>query len=96
MWLPLQDCISGSWQPCGLPLPDCVWTIYHPKATDYFTYFRIRQTPFFPGSAGLYLLRRSEWWIRLLFRLAGGNIVLQRFILKEYSTLFKSANTNSR
>jgi hypothetical protein len=66
-----------------LPLPDCVWTIHRPKATD-FTYFRIRQTPFFPGSAGLYLLRRSEWCIRLLFRLAGGNIVLQRFILKGY------------
>lgn len=46
MWLPLQDCILGSWQPCGLPLPDCVRTIHHPKATD-FTYFRIRQAPFF-------------------------------------------------
>jgi hypothetical protein len=40
--------------------------IHHPKATD-FTYFRIRQAPFFPGSAGLYLLSRSEWCISLYF-----------------------------
>jgi hypothetical protein len=29
----------------------------------------MRKTPFFPGAASLYLLRRSEWCIRLLFRL---------------------------
>jgi hypothetical protein len=31
----------------------------------------MRKTPFFPGPASLYLLRRSEWCIRLLFRLIG-------------------------
>lgn len=37
---------------------------------------RIWQTPFFPGVRGLYLLCRSEWCIRPLFRLVGSVLYL--------------------
>jgi hypothetical protein len=72
MWLPFKTVFAGSRQPCGLPLSQCV----RKGGGQSFGFDRVpasalRQPSSPMDPAGLYLLRRSEWWISPLSKACG-------------------------